>query len=105
MAPPFVSGAAALVWSRSDVTSNQQVVDILLNSADGKGVAGERLGSWDIHRGLHLHDATTFGLTNLPPLADAGADQTVPDNDRNGTELVTLDGRASSDRDGSIVSY
>ena len=61
------SGAAALVWSRSDVTSNQQVVDILLNSADGKGVAAERLDSWTIHGGLNLHDAITYGLTNLPP--------------------------------------
>ena len=46
-----------------------------------------------------------MGWTNLPPLADAGSDQTVPDNNRDGTELVTLDGSASSDRDGSIVSY
>jgi thermitase len=105
MATPHVSGAAALVWSRSDVTSNSQVVDILLNSADGKGVASGRLDSWTIHGGLNLHDAVSYGLTNLPPLADAGADQTVPDNDHDGTELVTLDGSASSDRDGSIVSY
>ncbi len=105
MATPHVSGAAALVWSRSDVTSNSQVVDILLNSADGHGVAPERLDSWTIHGGLNLHDAVSYGLTNLPPLADAGSDQTVPDNDRDGTELVTLDGSASSDRDGSIVSY
>ena len=99
------AGAAALVWSRSDVTSNSQVVDILLNSADGQGVAAERLDSWTIHGGLNLHAAVIYGLTNLPPLADAGSDQAVPDNDRNGTELVTLDGSASSDRDGSIVSY
>ena len=105
MATPHVAGAAALVWSRSDVTSNSQVVDILLNSADGQGVAAERLDSWTIHGGLNLHDAVSYGLTNLPPLADAGSDQTVPDNDRDGTELVTLDGSASSDRDGSIVSY
>jgi thermitase len=105
MATPHVSGAAALVWSRSDVTSNSQVVDILLNSADGRGVAAERLDSWTIHGGLNLHDAVSYRLTNLPPLADAGSDQTVPDNDRNGTELVPLDGSASSDRDGSIVSY
>jgi len=105
MATPHVSGAAALVWSRSDVTSNSQVVDILLNSADGQGVAAERLDSWTIHGGLNLHDAVSYGLTNLPPLADAGSDQTVPDNNRDGTELVTLDGSASSDRDGSIVSY
>ena len=82
MATPHVSGAAALVWSRSDVTSNSQVVDILLNSADGGGVAAERLDSWTIHGGLNLHDAIRYGLTNLPPLAAAGPDQTVPDNDR-----------------------
>ncbi len=92
MATPHVAGAAALVWSRSDVTSNSQVVDILLNSADGRGVAPERLDSWTIHGGLNLHDAVSYGLGNLPPTANAGADQTVPDNNRDGVELVTLDG-------------
>ena len=67
MATPHVAGAAALVWSRSDVTSNSQVVDILLNSADGQGVATVRLDSWTIHGGLNLHDAVSYGLTNLPP--------------------------------------
>ena len=105
MATPHVSGAAALLWSRSDVTSNSQVVDFLLSSADGKGVANVRLDSWTIHGGLNLHDAVSYGLTNLPPVADAGADQTVTDSDRDGTEMVSLDGSASSDRDGSIVSY
>ena len=105
MATPHVSGAAALVWSRSDVTSNRQVVDILLHSADGKGAAPVRLDSWTIHGGLNLRDAMSYGLTNLPPLADAGRDQTVRDSNRDGTELVTLDASASSDRDGSIVSY
>ena len=46
MATPHVAGAAALIWSRSDVTSNSQVVDILLNSADGQGVSPVRLDSW-----------------------------------------------------------
>lgn len=105
MATPHVSGAAALVWSRSDVTSNSQVVDILLNSADGQGVADVRLDSWTIHGGLNLHDAVSHGLTNQPPHADAGPDQTVLDSDRDGTELVSLDGSASSDPDGTIVSY
>ena len=36
MATPHVAGAAALIWSRSDVTSNSQVVDLLLSSADGR---------------------------------------------------------------------
>ncbi len=38
--------------------------------------------------------------TNQPPVADAGADQTVTD-----TETVTLDGRGSSDPDGTIASF
>jgi hypothetical protein len=105
MAAPHVSGAAALVWSRGDVTSNTQVVDILLNSADPQGVDAVRLDSWTTHGGLNLHDALSYGSTNLRPIADAGPDQTVADSDGNGAELVTLDGGASVDPDGSIVSY
>jgi subtilisin family serine protease/subtilase family serine protease len=105
MASPHVAGAAALVWSRSDVITNSQVVDILLNSADGQGVSPVRLDSWTIHGGLNLHDAVSLGLSNLPPLADAGPDQTVPDADRDGSETVNLDGSESSDRDGSIATY
>ena len=105
MATPHVAGAAALVWSRSDVTSNSQVVDILLNSADGQGIATVRLDSWTIHGGLNLHDAVTLWIDESAARANAGPDQTVADNDRDGTELVTLDGSASSDQDGSIVSY
>ncbi len=43
--------------------------------------------------------------TNQKPLASAGADQTVTDVDNSGSESVTLDGSASTDSDGSIVSY
>ena len=42
---------------------------------------------------------------NQPPVADAGADQTVTDADDSGTEDVTLDGSASTDADGTIVSW
>ncbi len=45
------------------------------------------------------------GQTNLLPIADAGLDQTVADNDGNGVETVTLDGSGSSDPDGTIVNY
>jgi hypothetical protein len=105
MATPHVSGAAALVWSRSDVTSNQQVVDILLNSADPRGVDAVRLDSWTIHGGLNIHNVLSFGLTNLSPIAGAGPDQTVRDADGDGVEPVALNGSASSDPDGTIVSY
>src|SRR5262245_51056116 len=68
MATPHVSGAAALVWSREDVTTNQQVVDILLNSADPIGVDAVRLDSWTIHGGLNLHSALSLGAepSDLP---------------------------------------
>jgi thermitase len=105
MATPHVSGAAALVWSRTDVASNSQVVDILLNSADPQGVDAVRLDSWTSHGGLNLHNALSYGLTNLQPVANAGADQTVADNDGDGVGMVTLDGSASADPDGSIVAY
>jgi thermitase len=105
MATPHVSGGAALVWSRPDVTNNQQVVDILLGSADPAGVASARLDSWTAHGGLNLQNALSYSVTNLPPSANAGADQTVTDVNDDGVELVTLDGSASSDPDGSIVSY
>lgn len=103
MATPFVAGAAALLWSRPDVTSNSEVLNILLNSADGQGVGGPRLDSWTIHGGLNLRNALTYSMTR--PVADAGADQTVADNDGDGTVLVTVDGSASFDRNGTIVGY
>lgn len=42
---------------------------------------------------------------NQPPVANAGADQSVTDADNNGNESVTLNGSASTDSDGSIASY
>lgn len=41
----------------------------------------------------------------LPPVADAGPDQTVTDADNSGSETVTLDGSGSSDPSGVIESY
>lgn len=67
MATPHVSGAAALVWSLSGVTTNSQVVDILLNSADGAGAGTTRLDSWTIHGGLNLHDAIEYALAPSAP--------------------------------------
>ena len=107
MATPHVAGAAALVWSRADVSSNSQVVDILLGSADPVGVdtLGVRLDSWTIHGGLNLHDAMSYGVANQSPVANAGPDQTLTDSDGDGFESVSLDGSLSSDPDGTVEGY
>jgi len=42
---------------------------------------------------------------NNPPVANAGSDQTASDADHTGVEKVTLDGFASYDPDGTIISY
>lgn len=45
-------------------------------------------------------------VANLPPVANAGPDQTVTDSDNSGSELVLLDGSASNDPDsGGIIEY
>ena len=105
MATPHVAGAAALVWSRGDVTTNSQVVAILLDSADPQGVDAVRLDSWTAHGGLNVHGAVSYGVTNLPPIADAGPDRTATDDDGDGVAQVLLDGTGSSDPDGSIAGY
>ncbi len=45
------------------------------------------------------------GNSNQMPIANAGQNITVSDNDGSGSELVTLDGSGSSDSDGEIVNY
>lgn len=42
---------------------------------------------------------------NIAPVADAGPDQTVVDDDGDGVAAVTLDGTGSSDADGFITSW
>ena len=105
MATPHVAGAAALLWSRGDVTNNAQVVDLLLRTADPSGVSSVRLDSWTIHGGLNLHDAMSDGAAAGKPVANAGTDQTVKDLDGDGVELVALDGSASHDPNGTVVAY
>lgn len=43
--------------------------------------------------------------TNQPPVANAGPDQTVVASRKSGKATFTLDGRGSSDPDGTITSY
>ncbi|MEW5851762.1 MAG: DNRLRE domain-containing protein [Myxococcota bacterium] len=50
-------------------------------------------------------EATPERAVNLLPVASAGADVTQTDVHGDGAETITLDGRASVDPDGTIVSY
>ncbi len=47
----------------------------------------------------------TSGAANLAPVATAGPDQSVTDDNADGVATVTLDGSASTDADGLIVNY
>lgn len=55
--------------------------------------------------GTSSQTATLTLTTNLPPVGNAGPDQTLVDTDGDGLVVVTFDGTASSDPDGTIVSY
>ena len=54
---------------------------------------------------LDINIIGTGVVPNAQPVANAGNDQTVLDNNDSGYEAVTLDGRASYDDDGPLVSY
>lgn len=45
------------------------------------------------------------GFANVAPIANAGPDQAVTDSDNSGAEMVTLNGSASNDPNGTITNY
>ncbi|NLF30680.1 MAG: DUF1565 domain-containing protein [Planctomycetes bacterium] len=58
-------------------------------------------------RGLTIFAATATGDSDAPayPIADAGADQVIIDSDEDGLEDVQLDGSASADTDGVLLTH
>ena len=101
MAAAHVSGVAALVIA-TGVTEPELVRLSLQQTAEDLGAPGR---DWLYGYGLVDAQAAVVPPNNWPPLAVAGPNQWIPDRDGNGTEQVTLDGSASHDTDGSIVTW
>lgn len=121
MAAPYVTGAVARYLAKNgiDPRSRTDVMAIrsaLLASAIPQGHAcgfTDESGDGAAEPFLFLNGSAFGGdgscdggpAPNLPPVADAGPDQVVSDTDGKAGETVRLDGRGSSDPDGTIASY
>ena len=99
------------------ITSNRANADLGFSvsgagdiDADGRadiivGVPGYSNGQVEEGAAFLYLGAPSLLPPNQVAIANAGQDATLIDSDNNGIELVTLDGSASFDVDGSIVSY
>lgn len=127
--PVAVAGADQLLLDAGDDLTESVTVDgsgssdsdgSIASFAWSEGVtplASTAIATFDLSAGTHTLTLTVTddgGATttddvvvtiNRIPVADAGPDQLVTDIDANGTESVTLDGTASVDHDGSLVTY
>jgi hypothetical protein len=63
------------------------------------------LGVLARNHGIAMAAKNGSSTSNINPVAQAGSDQAIFDNDNSGSESVTLDGSGSFDPDGSIASY
>ena len=74
-------------------------------TVSGKQTYGYRLRAFNEYRVSGYSAIASVTTPNASPVADAGADQLLDDDDESGDELVALLGSASSDSDGSIADY
>lgn len=102
MASPHVAGVAALLLADGHVSTPDEVRAAIETTAQNIGGQGLGAGLIDAFAAL---ESVSGPLPNQAPIAIAGADQLLPDTDGSGTESVTLNGSASYDSDGAIVSY
>jgi hypothetical protein len=75
------------------------------NAPDRKNINWFRLYRFKTGDVISRIDGIKFSGVNESPVADAGADQTLTDDDSNGSEAVKLTGAGSTDPDGAIVNY
>ncbi|MBN1480792.1 T9SS type A sorting domain-containing protein [candidate division KSB1 bacterium] len=75
------------------------------NAPDPKNINWFRLYRFKNGDVISRIDGIKFSGVNESPVADAGADQTLTDDDSNGSESVKLNGSGSIDLDGSIVRF
>ncbi|HET8522177.1 MAG TPA: PA14 domain-containing protein, partial [Thermomicrobiales bacterium] len=68
-------------------------------------VAGNEFVYSQTRTNYHITKAFNCNPTNQLPVANAGPDQTVTDDDGDGLVTVRLDGSGSSDPDGTITAY
>ncbi|MBJ22497.1 MAG: hypothetical protein CL933_24060 [Deltaproteobacteria bacterium] len=84
---PLASGAMPLV----ELAIGTHTIDLIVVDDDGNPAFDDVV--------ISVQDG------GIPPVANAGSDQSVVDTDDNGSQAVTLDASASSDPDGSIVRW
>jgi hypothetical protein len=60
---------------------------------------------FNIYTRLEINIVGDAVVTNIPPVAAAGEDQTIVDQENDGVHDVSLDGSASYDSDGAILAY
>lgn len=110
MSSPNACGGVALLLQAAMEMSLPQSPEDMKNYIAGGARIDTIIGNapnndWGFGKFDVLTSYNYMAFFNQPPVADAGADVTVADDDNNGSEQVTLDGSGSSDPDGSIVSY
>jgi subtilisin family serine protease len=110
-ATPLVSGYVGLLLSQNPGATLGQIRQVIRSSArdvlDPQGVGASLVG-YDAYSGfgrLRMIVPTSTPQSNIPPVANAGPDQTVAVKGKAVTATVTLDASGSSDSDGTLVSY
>ncbi len=100
-----VSGDEVLYPNLAGAIAGNGQVTFVIRSSDPNGSAFRSAEYSDSALRPTLFVTYSGEATPQPPVADAGPDQTLVDEDNDGSATVTLNGAGSSDPDGSIVSY